>query len=41
MIRGRGQEPTDELCAVAWGKLDGGQQQDLDERAFTGGCRMS
>ncbi|WP_157815592.1 hypothetical protein [Kitasatospora sp. CB02891] len=41
MIRGRGQEPTDELCTVEWGKLAGSRQQELDEYAFAGGCLMS
>ncbi|WP_327073257.1 hypothetical protein OG196_14545 [Kitasatospora purpeofusca] len=41
LIRGRGQEVTDGLCVVEWGKLAGEQQKDLDEYAFAGGCRMS
>ncbi|MEU8919456.1 hypothetical protein AB0D10_00795 [Kitasatospora sp. NPDC048545] len=40
IIRGRGYEPTDGLCAVEWGKL-GDRQADLDESAFAGGCWLS
>ncbi|MFC8447720.1 hypothetical protein [Kitasatospora sp. NPDC057223] len=41
IIRGRGQEVTDALCTVEWGKLTNEKQADLDEYAFAGGCRMS
>ena len=38
-IRGRGQEPSEGLCAVEWARLGEQAQVDLDEYAFAGGCR--
>ncbi|GAA2152649.1 hypothetical protein GCM10009760_49540 [Kitasatospora kazusensis] len=35
----RGQEVTDVLCAVEWGKLTNEKRADLDE--YAGGCRKS
>ena len=38
LIVGRGQERSQVLCAVEWGKLGAQRQADLDENAFSAGC---
>ncbi|MDH6126062.1 hypothetical protein [Kitasatospora sp. GP82] len=38
LIVARGQERSQELCAVEWAKLGPERQADLDENAFGAGC---
>ncbi|WP_033819805.1 hypothetical protein [Kitasatospora sp. MBT63] len=40
LITGRGQERSQVLCAIEWGKLGPQRQADLDENAFGAGCEF-